>query len=104
MTAPIAELQLDRTERQDLRRRVESEYWIWSCPRGTPTGGAGSKTHSPSAVVACTVLAAGRSTRMGVENKLLGDAGGRPMVRQVVEAALASGARPILAGTGHQGQ
>jgi molybdenum cofactor cytidylyltransferase len=52
--------------------------------------------------VACIVLAAGRSTRMGGANKLLADIGGRPMVRRVVEAALATRARPVLVVTGHQ--
>jgi molybdenum cofactor cytidylyltransferase len=52
--------------------------------------------------VAAIVLAAGRSTRMGPENKLLADLGGKPMVRHVVEAALASTARPVLVVTGHQ--
>jgi molybdenum cofactor cytidylyltransferase len=51
--------------------------------------------------VAAVVLAAGRSTRMGAENKLLAGIGGRPMVRRVAEAALASRARPVLAVTGH---
>ena len=52
--------------------------------------------------IACIVLAAGRSTRMGEANKLLADVGGRPMVRGVVEAALASRARPVLVVTGHR--
>jgi molybdenum cofactor cytidylyltransferase len=52
--------------------------------------------------IAAIVLAAGRSTRMGGANKLLADIGGRPMVRGVVEAALASKACPILVVTGHQ--
>jgi molybdenum cofactor cytidylyltransferase len=39
---------------------------------------------------------------MGGPNKLLADIGGKPMVRRVVEAALASRARPILVVTGHQ--
>ena len=43
--------------------------------------------------IAAIVLAAGRSTRMGATNKLLADIGGKPMVRRVVEAALASKAR-----------
>jgi molybdenum cofactor cytidylyltransferase len=51
--------------------------------------------------VAAIVLAAGRSTRMGARNKLLADLGGKPMVRRVVETALASKARPILVVTGH---
>ena len=52
--------------------------------------------------IAAIVLAAGRSTRMGVENKLLVDIAGTPMVRHVVEAVLASRARPVLVVTGHQ--
>ena len=41
---------------------------------------------------------------MGGPNKLLADIGGKPMVRRVVEAALASRARPILVVTGHQAE
>jgi molybdenum cofactor cytidylyltransferase len=52
--------------------------------------------------VAAIILAAGRSTRMGAENKLLADIGGEPMVRRVVETALASAASPVLVVTGHQ--
>ena len=52
--------------------------------------------------ITAIVLAAGRSTRMGAANKLLADVGGRPMVRHVVEAALASAAEPVLVVTGHQ--
>ena len=52
--------------------------------------------------IAAIVLAAGRSTRMGAVNKLLADLGGRPMVRRVVDAALASRARPVLVVTGHE--
>ena len=57
---------------------------------------------TPEPSIAAVVLAAGRSTRMGAENKLLADIGGKPMVRRVVEAALASRARPVLVVTGHQ--
>jgi molybdenum cofactor cytidylyltransferase len=52
--------------------------------------------------IAAVVLAAGRSSRMGGPNKLLADIGGRPLVRIVVEEALASRARPVLVVTGHQ--
>jgi molybdenum cofactor cytidylyltransferase len=52
--------------------------------------------------VAAVVLAAGRSTRMGPQNKLTADLGGKPMVRRVVETVLASKARPVLVITGHQ--
>jgi molybdenum cofactor cytidylyltransferase len=56
----------------------------------------------PAPNIAAIVLAAGRSTRMGAANKLLAAVAGRPMVAHVVEAALASGARPVLIVTGHQ--
>jgi molybdenum cofactor cytidylyltransferase len=52
--------------------------------------------------IAALVLAAGRSSRMGGPNKLLAEIGGRPLLRMVVEAALASQARPLLVVTGHQ--
>lgn len=46
--------------------------------------------------VGLVLLAAGRGTRFGPEPKLLGLLGGRPLVRHAAEAALASGARPIV--------
>jgi molybdenum cofactor cytidylyltransferase len=52
--------------------------------------------------VAAIVLAAGRSSRMGAQNKLLADIAGKPMVRRVVETALASKAGTVLVVTGHQ--
>jgi molybdenum cofactor cytidylyltransferase len=52
--------------------------------------------------IAAVVLAAGRSSRMGGPNKLLETIGGRPLVRMVAEAALASKARPVIVVTGHQ--
>jgi molybdenum cofactor cytidylyltransferase len=52
--------------------------------------------------IAAVVLAAGRSSRMGGPNKLLAEIGGRPLVRIVVDAALASRARPVIVVTGHQ--
>jgi molybdenum cofactor cytidylyltransferase len=51
--------------------------------------------------VGAVVLAAGRSTRMGAQNKLLADIDGTPMVRAVVKTALASKAWPVLVVTGH---
>jgi molybdenum cofactor cytidylyltransferase len=56
----------------------------------------------PGRHVAAIVLAAGRSSRMGGPNKLLAELGGRPLVRIVVEEALASRARPVIVVTGHQ--
>ena len=55
----------------------------------------------PAAHVAALVLAAGRSRRMGRVNKLLEDFAGKPLVRQAVEAALESRAKPVTVVTGH---
>lgn len=52
--------------------------------------------------VAAIVLAAGQSRRMGAVNKLLADIGGKPMVARVVDAVLASQARPVVVVTGHE--
>lgn len=53
--------------------------------------------------VTAIVLAAGRATRMGGPNKLLAELSGRPLVRIVVEQALASKASSVIVVTGHQG-
>ncbi|HJQ58017.1 MAG TPA: nucleotidyltransferase family protein, partial [Vineibacter sp.] len=47
------------------------------------------------------VLAAGRSSRMGGPNKLLAEIGGKPMVAQVVRAALDSQAISVTVVLGH---
>jgi len=51
--------------------------------------------------VAALILAAGRSERMGGVNKLVATIGGKPLVRFVAEAALASRAAPVTVVTGH---
>lgn len=55
--------------------------------------------------IAAIILAAGRSTRFGPDSppggKLVASLRGKPLVRHVAEAALASIARPILVVTGH---
>jgi molybdenum cofactor cytidylyltransferase len=52
--------------------------------------------------VAAIVLAAGRGTRFGREPKLLARLGGKPLARQVVEAAASSIADPVIVVTGHR--
>ena len=52
--------------------------------------------------IAAVVLGAGRSSRMGGPNKLLAEIGGKPLVRIVTDAVLASRARPVVVVTGHQ--
>ena len=53
--------------------------------------------------VAAVVLAAGLSSRMAPQNKLLvPDRGGKPMIARVVDNVLSSAARPVLVVLGHQ--
>jgi molybdenum cofactor cytidylyltransferase len=52
--------------------------------------------------VAAIILAAGQGTRFGSESKLLAELGGKPLIRHVAEAALASKAFPVLAVLGHR--
>jgi molybdenum cofactor cytidylyltransferase len=52
--------------------------------------------------VAAIVLAAGRSSRMAPRNKLLELVAGKPLVARVAEAALGSGARPVIVVTGFE--
>ncbi|MGL4728461.1 MAG: NTP transferase domain-containing protein [Bosea sp. (in: a-proteobacteria)] len=54
------------------------------------------------APIAALVLAAGRSSRMGEANKLTLELRGKPLVRHVAEAALASQASPVLVVSGHE--
>ena len=51
--------------------------------------------------IAGVVLAAGLSLRMGPGNKLLLEIDGIPMVRRVVETALAAGLDPVVVVVGH---
>ncbi|WP_367278261.1 NTP transferase domain-containing protein [uncultured Alsobacter sp.] len=57
---------------------------------------------SQLAGIAAVVLAAGRSTRMGATNKLTADYDGKALVRRVAEAALETGASPVLVVCGHE--
>lgn len=52
--------------------------------------------------IACIVLAAGKSSRMGAANKLEENWRGKPILRHVVDAAVASGAHPVVVVTGHR--
>jgi len=57
-----------------------------------------------SGTVAAVILAAGRSTRMDGANKLLAEIEGEPVIVRTAKAALASGADPVIAVTGHQAE
>lgn len=66
-------------------------------------GGITSAIAKPLAPrIAALVLAAGRSSRMGATNKLTAEIDGQPMVARAVDAALSSGARPVIVVTGHE--
>jgi len=68
--------------------------------RPTPRRSTAGERHD----VAAVVLAAGRSSRMGADNKLLADLDGEPLLLRAVHALLASRARPVRVVTGHQHQ
>jgi molybdenum cofactor cytidylyltransferase len=51
--------------------------------------------------IAAIVLAAGRSSRMGADNKLLAEVDGAPMIARVVDAALGARLSPVIVVTGH---
>ncbi len=59
-------------------------------------------TGSGPVKVAAIVLAAGESRRMGGINKLLVEVDGVAMVRRAADAALESGADPVITVTGHE--
>ena len=73
-------------------------------PRPQPRTSAADETaaapRAPS--IACIILAAGQSRRMGRVNKLLAAIDGKPMVRWAAEAALASAAAPVIVVLGHE--
>jgi molybdenum cofactor cytidylyltransferase len=50
------------------------------------------------------ILAAGRSTRFGVENKLLASFEGRPMLAHVLDTARAAALGPVVVVTGHEAE
>lgn len=54
--------------------------------------------------IAAILLAAGQSSRMGATNKLLGTLDGKPLVRWVAEAVLASTAGRLIVVTGHEAE
>lgn len=60
------------------------------------------KTETSGLPVAAAVLAAGLSRRMGKDNKLLQEIDGAPMVRKVVEQALASQCDRVMVVLGHE--
>jgi molybdenum cofactor cytidylyltransferase len=57
--------------------------------------------HAPR--VAAVIMAAGLSSRMGY-NKLVADIEGKPLIRHAVDAALESGARPVIVVTGSEAE
>jgi molybdenum cofactor cytidylyltransferase len=69
--------------------------------RPQPREGAPQPIGKRAPRLAAVILAAGQSSRMG-HNKLLAHWRGKPLLRHVAEAALASTARPVIAVTGHE--
>jgi molybdenum cofactor cytidylyltransferase len=63
----------------------------------------GARRPKPAAPkIAALILAAGKSSRMGETNKLTAEVDGAAMVARVADAAIESGASPVIVVTGHQ--
>jgi molybdenum cofactor cytidylyltransferase len=58
--------------------------------------------NTPSPQVSAVVLAAGLSSRMGGQHKLLLDVGGQPMLRRVVSSVLAARPAEVVVVTGYR--
>ncbi|MCW9035717.1 MAG: nucleotidyltransferase family protein [Rhodospirillales bacterium] len=56
---------------------------------------------TPRYRIAAIILAAGKSQRMGANNKLLAEIDGKPMIRRVIEQVQSSTADSIVVITGH---
>jgi len=69
-----------------------------------PQPRAGTPEAKRPSRVAAVVLAAGRSSRMGVANKLLAEVDGSVLVAHAVDAALASRASAVVVVTGHEAE
>jgi molybdenum cofactor cytidylyltransferase len=70
--------------------------------RRRSSNGEGDTASARAPKIAAIVLAAGQSRRMGSENKLLAELGGKPMVRHVAEAVAASKAASMTVVLGHE--
>jgi molybdenum cofactor cytidylyltransferase len=71
-------------------------------PRAAATAAPREAAPPRAPRIAVLVLAAGQSRRMGRVNKLVAEVDGVPMVRRVVDAALAAQADAVTVVTGHQ--
>ena len=70
-------------------------------PRGEPGPADRGNASMRAPRITALVLAAGRSSRMGADNKLLIPVDGKPMVRHAVDAALMSGCEHVVVVTGY---
>lgn len=71
-------------------------------PRSGPNAAQANVPRAPR--IAAVLLAAGRSTRMGAQNKLLSEVNGIPMVRRVAEQLSASKVTGITVVLGHEAE
>lgn len=69
-----------------------------------PQPRAGEARAGASAAPGIVILAAGRSTRFGAENKLLAPFEGRPMLAHVLDIARAAATGPVVIVTGHEAE
>ncbi len=87
--------------REDIMRMGPGGLLAEIPSRPQPREQAPASAPAKTPKVAAIVLAAGRSTRMGL-NKLMAELDGAPLLLRTVDAALASRARPVVVVTGHE--
>ncbi|WP_426957571.1 NTP transferase domain-containing protein [Muricoccus radiodurans] len=96
---PVAPRDITRMGVGGLLKEIETR----PMPRGEAARSAPTTPPRRPRRIAGLVLAAGRSRRMAPLNKLLvTDPDGRMMIARVVDAVLASRARPVIVVTGHE--
>jgi molybdenum cofactor cytidylyltransferase len=90
------------TTRTDLAAMAPGGLLMEIASRPQPREAKTPIDAKPEPRIAALVLAAGRSTRMGANNKLIEEVAGKPMVRHVVETALGSNLAHVRVVTGNK--
>ncbi|MCZ8377104.1 MAG: molybdopterin-binding/glycosyltransferase family 2 protein [Beijerinckiaceae bacterium] len=87
---------------QDIQRMGTGGLLMEIVSRPQPR--AGEARAGASGAPGIVILAAGRSTRFGAENKLLAPFEGQPMLARVLEIARTAGQGPLVVVTGHEAE
>lgn len=97
---PVGRTEIGRMGVGGLLKDIPTRPMPRARRRASSSGDDTASARAPK--IAGLVLAAGQSRRMGAENKLLAELGGKPMVRHVAEAVAASKAESMTVVLGHE--